>query len=97
MFSPLRKRLMTWAPYGENTADDRERMAIWLEFAPADENGWVSFHAIRAAFKGAKRNWLNSDLRALMDRGLVEKEMRGEGRSVTRPVFYRYIDEASDA
>lgn len=86
---------MTWAPYGENTADDRDRLALWLECTPlADADGWVSFHDLRAAFKGAKRNWLNSDLRALMDKGLIEKDVRGEGqRAMTRPVFYRFIKQ----
>ncbi|KKM77449.1 hypothetical protein LCGC14_1369980 [marine sediment metagenome] len=75
-----------WAPYGENTADDRDRLLVWLGA------GWKSWPDIKGAFKATDKTArlrLKTDLNALIKAGEIERRVTGTGNVSQRRTHYR--------
>lgn len=79
-----------WAPYGQNTADDREMLLTWLRTFKSR-----TFPQIREAFEAeGRRGYLRmrNDLRALESQGKIAKKVVDDGAAAWEVTYWAVSD-----
>ncbi len=79
-----------WASWGQNTADDRERIVVWFHHGPI----WVPWPKLREVFRATSKaagGRLKQDLAYLVRTGILEKRVEhGDRPWKHRHVYYRF-------